>query len=452
MSDLSYKGQVEMAFDYKTSEGGEAERIPINSQRITYVMIERMYENVRILPVIYVGINVNSELYGKIVDSYEFSKFYMEIRKGNAKSGNSVFKTVVKGTFSYVSSTTQPNYGEDLATTQHDIDDAYKHITLGLVDSDMTNLLRKPFNGIYNNINQEKLIKEVALKDIEPLIMEEIKYNKEIERILIPPLSTRYRLLEYIFDIDPYYDSYFTFFMDFDKTYFLSRNSEPVDGKDGEPTNVMLYIKEYTGDGAFSDGFTQENGAYVAYINAADTNVVVNTSTEKITNNLVAYSDETGIQDLKLDMNLTSASEVNKISYIRSDDAAAIKNEMFSNSTTVEILKQNLDPDIFTPNKVYNITHYGSYAKFDGPYYLFYKREMYYVNPQAEFMITCNVGFKMCGTEEKAKATHDTYVPSIRSGVLNPKAKKSNSSKKNGSSKPASNARRTTPNSYNGYK
>ena len=50
----AFCAEITLAFDYKETESSKVERETIETERISYVMIERMYENVNILPVIYV--------------------------------------------------------------------------------------------------------------------------------------------------------------------------------------------------------------------------------------------------------------------------------------------------------------------------------------------------------------------------------------------------------------
>lgn len=428
----AFKGNITLAFDYKASNNSPVVRENIIPQRISYVMIERMYENVNILPVIYISLNISSDMYTKVVGSYETSKFYLRIQKRNALSNTSIYTTVVDDIFSYVTSTTSANYSSDLDVADPS-GSSYKNIMIGLVSTNMTNLLRKSFNGIYENIDQTSLVK-LGLDGLPRVVMENLKYNSKYDTFLIPPLSSRYKLLEYIFEKDPYYDSMFTFFMDFDKTYFISKNAVGVDAKDGLPTNAILNIKGYSSAEAYTDGFSVENGTYIVYINAANTDITINNATEKVVNNLVAYSDTNDIQNLTLNVNNSEGGDSsNKVNFLRTPNAAALKNELQSNSVMLQIMKQNIDSDIFTPNKVYNVRHYDDYAKYNGAYYLSYKREFYYVSTSDEFLVSCNVGLKLCGTEEAAYATRDTtkkVVAGSRNAVT-----KSSSTKKNSSSK-----------------
>lgn len=411
-SEKAYEGEISLAFNYKESETSIPQRYIIESERIAYVMIEEIYENERILPVIYVSVNLTSELYTKITNTRDTSEFHLRIRKRNALSKTSVFEETVNDTFSYVTPNTNANYADTLNQNKTAKDSSYRGTIIGLVSSTMTNELRQSFNGVYRNISVENIIKELALGGMRNVIMPDIKYDKVYPSILLPPISSRYKLLNFLFNKFAFFDSYFTFFMDFKNTYLIPRNAEAVPAGDGKPDTVVIEIKNYTAKEAFTDGFSIQNGAYLIYVNANDTNVVVNTSTDKVANNIVGYSDMTGKQNLSVTTN-PNERNTTKTTYVRSNSAAAIKNDLQSNAVMVQLLKQNLDPDIFTPNKRYNIKHYPDYAAYNGKYYLAYKREFFYLKGKDKFIVTCNVGLKQAVNEEIARTQADTYKPSL---------------------------------------
>ena len=144
----AFCAEITLAFDYKETESSKVERETIETERISYVMIERMYENVNILPVIYVSLSLSSQMYSKVINSYSTSKFYLKIRKRNKLSNTSLFVDVVNDTFSYVTSTTSPNLSKEMDNGNMMSSSTYKTIMIGLVSSTMTDQLRTPFNGI----------------------------------------------------------------------------------------------------------------------------------------------------------------------------------------------------------------------------------------------------------------------------------------------------------------
>lgn len=419
----AFKGEIRLAFEYKKSNNSKPVRYEIEPERIRYVMIEKLYENVNVLPVIYISLTLKNEMYQKVIDSYETSQFYLRIRKHNVMSNTSIMTEVVQDTFSYVSSSTGTDYARELASSST-VDESFKGILIGLVSLTATNQLKVNFNDIFYNVDQETLVRDYALKGIKNLIMQPLDYNKKFKNILIPPVPTRYRLLRNLFDRKPFYDSMFTFFMDFRNTYLVSKNGVGTDAKDGKPNTIMINVKDFTAEDAYTDGFTIKNNAYIVNINAIDTNPVINDATSKATTNIVSYSDNNGVQNLNLeDSNNTITT------YLRSDNAAAIKNEISSTKYMIELKKQNIDCEIFTPNKEIIVSNFGELAKYDGKYILSYKKEFYYYTQGGEFTITCNIGLKLTQEEESAMSRSDNVVPKTR--TKGSKIKKSSARKPN---------------------
>ena len=63
----AYKGKISLEFRYKETANSPVQVKKIESQRISYLMIEHMYENIHILPVVYICLNISSDMYSKIV-------------------------------------------------------------------------------------------------------------------------------------------------------------------------------------------------------------------------------------------------------------------------------------------------------------------------------------------------------------------------------------------------
>lgn len=430
----AYKGLVKLEFRYKETANSSVVTEEILSQRISYVMIEHKYENQNILPVIYININIDSDMYSKVVKSTETSKFHLVIKKKNALSSTSVYTTVVDDEFTYVTSSNNANFAD---TLNENSVDSYKNIMIGLVSSKMTNDLRKKYNGIYNNITSSDLV-DMALEGLKNVVKAPLKHDSTFSSILIPPISSRYKLLEYIKSKAPFYDSNYTFYMDFNNTYLIPRNGEAIQNG-SKISSATINIKNFTAEEAYTDGYSIVNGAYVVNINATDTNMIINNSTSKVTNNIVGYSDYySNAQDFTIDNNNT-VDNTTKTTYVRSNNAAEVRNELENNSVMIQILKQNINGDLLTPNMSFYVNNYGDYAKYDGRYYLYFKREFYYINEDEEFSITCNVGLKMAGIEEPAKSTKNIYATgTLRTYKYNSKQKTTSKSKFKSSTKRSS--------------
>ena len=213
----SYGASIELAFNYN----GDRERI--NPRKIVYVMIESDYENNQ-TPIIYVSLSVDIALYGKILKYKNEATFYLSINKSNLNSRNSLNKNHIEGNFAYIPSNTNENYQKELETQEStSAQSSYKNILIGLISVELNNILRKCFNSVYKDVDTETLL-GIALNDTN-YVVESPKYNTVYKQLLVPPLTSRYKFIDYIFSLDPFYDSRFRFFIDFDKTYLTSKDS-----------------------------------------------------------------------------------------------------------------------------------------------------------------------------------------------------------------------------------
>ena len=301
-------------------------------------------------------------------------------------------------------SDSNPNYRESLNTDNSMKDASYKKIMLGLVSVDLTNQLRKSFNDVYTNIDTNTLI-SIALDGTKPVI-EKIKYNKTYDRILIPPVANRLKMLEFIFNKDEFYDTNFRYFIDFDRSYLLSKSGEAVDAGDGQIQDIILDIKSITADEAYYEGIQVKNGAYYIYVNPAASNVSLNQGTEKVANQIVAIDGDSGMQELSLNINNTEGSDTKQM-FVRTSNAALYKNELESNTIAIDVIKQNIDGSCFTPNKCISISNYGEYSKYNGKCIMTYKKELY--KPcGGGFEVSCSLGLKKVGNITPANTTADT--------------------------------------------
>ena len=389
----AYKATIELAFDYN----GTRERIP--PEKIIYIMIEHDYQN-RNLPIIYVSMSVNGDLYTKITKYKETAKFYLNINKQNINSRSSISRNRISGTFSYLASNTNPNYTDTLNDINND--NSYQRIMIGLVDIELTNYLRKSFNGIYRNASQSTLV-ALALEGSKKAVIEPLTYDKSYDQLLVNPITSREKMLQFIFDEDPFYDTRYRFFVDFDYVYLLSKRGNAISAGNGDLENIIVDIKSVTADESYYEGIEIKNGSYYVYINPINSNVTLNEGTEKVANQIIAIDDDTSLQTLNLEINSTIDSST-KQTFVRTGNAALLKNELETNSVNIEIVKQNIDGSTFTPNKSIMVSNYGDYAKYNGKYIMSYKRE-FYKAVAGEFIVSCNVGLSKVGNIERAYNT-----------------------------------------------
>jgi len=338
--------------------------------KLLYLMTEYDYRN-KVLPTIIMSYNASDYEYKRIIENKEGGQFYLKVALKNKLSTTAVSHVVIDDYFSYVQSTSNPNAYESL--NEESDQDNYTNIVIGLVSKSLTENLRKSFNGIYADINTSTII-GLALEGTS-CVIENIKYDKNYDSIIIPPITTRYKLLEFLQEQDPFFDTKFVYFMDFNSSYLVSKSGIKTNSGDGTLQDIIIDVKDITDKQAFSDGLIESNGAYIITIGAKDYSLSTDNATDKIVDELVAVDDT--IDTTSISVKQGSKDPLTKKKFIRSDQLTLIKNELNQGQIHVSISKNNLDGSIFTPNKVITLNHYHEdYQQYNGNYLLVNRKEL----------------------------------------------------------------------------
>ena len=391
-STQAYKTKVSIAFV-------GSEYIEIESNKIVYILIEHMYEN-REMPLIYISLSIEVDMYAKMIDEKDSAKLYLRIQKFDAFSDTSVCKDYIKGQFTYVLPSVTPEYTKDISDFNSNVDSAFKIVTIGLIDMTVVNTLRKTFggNGSLKNVDQHSLIYS-AVEDTK-IVMKTPLYNTMYKDIYIPPITSRKAMLDFLFNKNPFYDTPFLYFIDYNTSYLLDRSGQAISAGDGQYDNIIFDIKSVISRDAYNEGMEIKNGSYYFYINPANANVAMNMGDEKIANQLVVGDEKkTSIMDLNINTTIDSTT---KQTFRRMEEATAIvyKNAMESSQLCLELVKENIDASFITPNKTITVNNYEGYTEYNGKYVLLYKKEVIH-GSAGEFVSAVTMGIKKIGNIQK---------------------------------------------------
>ena len=359
MARQAYKADVQLAL---VEDGGKS--TTIDSMMVKYIMIEYLYQE-RHMPVIYLSLALTEALYTEFIEKEKTAKVLLKIQKFNALNANAISRVTINGKFTYIPSTSNPNYTEALDEDSFSDHSAYRTLTMALLSMDLINNSKTSFNGIYSNIDENTLI----LKALEGLkcVVKPTLYNPTFSTIVIPPVTSRNDLLKFFFQKNPFYDTEYEFFMDFDKSYLVDWSAQAISANDGEPDNIILSIQPVTSANAYMEGIEKVSDGYMMYINPANTNLNLDKTSDNTANQLVFVDDFGDVTYADLNVNNAKGSTVKK-TFRRGGNANLYKNIYESNSIIIQISKENIDGDIFTPNKSYKLKNYAGYEQYDGDY------------------------------------------------------------------------------------
>ena len=391
------------------------ESLIIAPERIKYIVIDTNYES-EIMPKIYMSISVDNTLYSYLMNYRNSGSFRLVIRRKNVFSGSSVNTDIINDIFMYIPSTTNQDYLQAISRNNNS-DSSYRNIIIGLMSKKIIDSLRKSFNLIYNNIDQQTLL-SIALEG-EKVIAQPLTYNKYYDSILIPPMSSVKEFIKYVFDTDNFYDTRFLFFKDFKYTYLLSRDGTMV--PDGELNDVYIDIKSLTKNQSLYEEVDIVNGSYYLYVNPMNTNVIIPNALNNVANRLVVVDDDKDLQVLDLSINKSFNESIKQI-FIRADNGSLYKNELESDNVIVEVSKNFTDGYNFTPNKRYIVSNYGSYSKYNGRYMIAAKKEYFRLAADGDFVTTTYMALRKIS---KTGTKDNSYITDNKVNV-NPTAQVTN--------------------------
>lgn len=411
----SFRFKVKLAF--KKSKRAQPEYI--KQEFIKYIVIENVYTN-RIMPVIYVSMSVTAKMYNDIYTAQNkkqegkksTARFVLSIQRFNKLVKNAKFVTSLQDEdFDFIISNENPNYETEIEEADRDADVAFKTITVALLSINLLNAIRTERNpdgsvivsGVFGNIDMNTLIGKVFEGISENNIKCVIKvpsHNTEFKdgSLIIPPMNSRNQVLKYLFDRAPFYNTPYTFFLDFGRAYLLDREQNGVKVKDNTYHDVKFFVKEVYKYESYKEGITKENKNYIVYINPARAVIKPNRKQDKVTNKIVTVDENAQVEEVDIDKNKNEDTD-KRYAFKRGGNALLYKNIANSNQVEIVLVKTDIDASIFTPNKRYYISLYGKYAKYNGFYTMTFRKEVLY-NNSGQYKANVEFGFKNIGDIE----------------------------------------------------
>lgn len=379
MSNLAYRYKAELIFN---GPSGEEKIDPL---LIRHLLIENLYIE-RQMPVVYLSISLTPELYEIVVKSENVATFFLKMSCYNAYSQTSVDNASFEGVFNYAISTNNPTYSTPLSEGSMSVDGNYRSVTLALINADTLNATRSEkdvnngilVSGVFKEIDTDTLIGKV-IEGFEKYNLTSIikapDHNNEFSELVVPPMNSREQILQFIFDKAPFYNTRFTFFIDFHNAYLLDQNKEGCMVNDSSGIETIIFdVDDVTKSQSYDEGMHSEGGACTVYLNPSHVNIYPNKVQDKIANNLITVDELGNLDAQPLNVNNNANSDP-KYTFKRGGNAQLYKNILESNLVQIIITKEGLDTSKFTPNKKYEFRNH-QVPDYDGSYLLIEKRDV----------------------------------------------------------------------------
>jgi len=391
----TYKANVEISFQIN-----EGESFDIAYERVKYIILDNMYEELN-TPKIILSIACTKKLYNAIVDNEKNAKFKLDISIYNAKTNMPLkHPTNIQGLFTYVVSTNNPNFYQDLSNTSDvgDRSNSYIGLVVGLVSMDALNVLRAPVNEILQTDTFTFLTRMI---NKVKYAMSELDNNEELETMVASPRSTIVSAIDDIIRDNPFYNTKTRLFADFDKLYLLKTDGSYTEAHDGDLEGFIFKIAKVTNSSSYNEGFYEQDGAYIVDVNPGMVNIVDNSSMDRVCNNIVSIDQlaEESVSAVDLDVKTDEDAKVRTV-FMCTETPEMYKNIAESNTATLEIVKDDIDMSVITPNKTYRINVSDDmgkeYKKYDDTYTLVYKKVILR-NFNGDFTMSTNIGLRKIG-------------------------------------------------------
>ena len=376
-SIYKYTAQIVTAFK------GDEDPTTIEFIKFKSIIVDRYFDAFN-FPLIYCNLNLTLEQQQKL--------------DANQKNGTVVF-TLQK----YMENSDMPGLKEDIINEEciffipQDLgkqsektaivdpdkpDDLGDDVTIGLIAVDHLNIVKGVENTNVKKASMSALL--CYLLRAQELLIEPLQYNTILQNLILPPLNSLPKIIEYLNNYSAFYDTKYQFFIDFGVTYLLSSSGQGVKRKGEECSIIKFTIHDIYNER------NMEGMSYQIADNMYQIDVSANSSEiSNISDSSKSYSavggitsdgnrivEETGLRDAESPI----AAKTTNVR-IPNNNTALINNivsNAANNATLLNISKNKIDGSIVTPNKqiyVDTATVYGD--EYSGIYLMSRKRELY---------------------------------------------------------------------------
>lgn len=380
-------GSTIQSFQFTTSATyvANGEESTILDESISNIICKYDYET-KHMPIIYMGVKIRENLFNIMTKNIDNGSIILSVYKQAKTEDNVIGKKDLyfRSSFSYF----MPNYigfsdnkvirNDDLDQTN--IDNSYHDCILGLYDMNIVNRNGNVENNIIKDSDMISIVNYYT-KDL-PMLIEPFKDNEKIKTCIIPPNLTINKLLPYLNSVHSFYKTSFRYFNDFNLTYLLSNEGNPVKTSDEELDTIIIRIMDHEEfqTKLFSMEIDNSRKAYVFYIDEKFAGLTVNHLRDKEINRLVCIDSLGNSVQTTLNIptneNTTEKIKADRINVDNLDYINTIRDDIENTSVMLKVVKSTIDSSILTPNKEYIVQHHTSNSQYNGRYLLASKQEI----------------------------------------------------------------------------
>lgn len=358
------------------------ESFEIETSAIKTIAIDNDYID-KNMPMIFLTLGVYQSLANKMILNQDRGIFILDIKKCVYNSDMpGLYRNYISDKFVYFIA---GNIDTDASVEyKEDEPDENVIVTLGLLSLDHVNKNKKTVNGILNGKLSSIMY---YLTSHLPILIEPPKNNVQMEDMILPPMNSVAKSLDYLNSLHVFYTTPYRFFVDFDKAYLISSSGKAIKAKNEDISTVIMNIFHWEDDPESKIqgmNINTKQSIYTMNISSADCDISDNNLPEKLFRNVTAANTSGNKISGKLTHVSSNSPIVNKTRTVRiGNDNDGLLNHMIhtidSSAVQIVIQKTDLDSSVFTINKEYYIDASSGYNTdaYNGKYLLVRKRELY---------------------------------------------------------------------------
>ena len=337
------------------------------------------------MPLMYVILSLSTKVVDKIIKNKETGTFIINIQKSIDNTDSAIlWEDYINDTFIYfLAEDINKTDTRDYEASNDGREDIYKEITVGLLSKNLVNNNKKTVNGIINASNMASAV-AYCVGVNRPLVMEPFENNASIKRLIMPPKNSVAKCIAYLNSIKTFYNTNYTYYMDYDASYLVSSRGKPVPRKGDKYNTVMLTLRNDYDSASKLQGMSidDKNRYYNVEINASNAEVADYREKSKSYTKL-SYTNTDGTnsthQSQAITANRNFANKTLQVRVPNGNEGLVLNTERVSR-LYISVNKTDLDNSIFNINKEYIVAADEVYSdsSYSGKYILRRRRELYF--------------------------------------------------------------------------
>lgn len=391
--NTNYKYKISMTY---TQSNGKA--IKIEHDKIMTLIIDNDYDK-RNMPITLVRVVLDKRTIDDMI-SKKNRILILEISKFKEDSNVPIYKKILKDEFYYFLDNNM-NYFDDLDYANNENKenkDITKVITIGLMRKKILDTNKVMINTVYRNTTSLDIIVNLFKEDVNILV--EPFDGKRVHNFIVTPTDTLTKFISYINDNFTLYKTPYRFYYDLNGAYLVSSSGKGTPSKKEKYNSVYINISNVTSNESKIEGMMEDsaNKCYKLYVDMANINVSTDNTTELNYNKIIAVDSEGNQKTVTID-NTDMKGERYKTSRLSNTNLDSLENLKYKvdlNSTIVNIVKEQLESDVFTINKQYFIKNKTDNTNIPSGRYLLSTKKEIYVKDAESFNMTSVFSFKKC--------------------------------------------------------